>query len=111
MPYTKYVQRPAPLQSRYDVGDFTISNDGCEASPSCFTCPLPDCVWEATATSKSHRMDRPELRAAIWRDYEAGVKFSIIVTRASNMNGKKLAASVVSRIIREEKAEHGSSRA
>jgi hypothetical protein len=113
MPYTKFVQRPVPAPDGNSEAAFSfeILHDGCEASPSCFTCPLPDCVWEPTATAKSNRWRRPELRAAIWRDYQAGVKFSLIVARACNMNGKDISERVVSRIIREEKAEHGSSRA
>ena len=26
-------------------GWHTAFGDGCKHSPSCFTCPLPDCVW------------------------------------------------------------------
>ena len=99
-------QKPAAGVSRYGLGDYAIRSDGCEASPSCFTCPLPDCVWEPTAVARSKRNDRPELRAKIWADATAGMRLTQIAARASHFLGRNISPSVVSRIIREERAAH-----
>ena len=51
--------RSAPILIRHDTKGRLIDDvylpvyskdkDGCEYSPSCFTCPLPECKWEPGA--------------------------------------------------------------
>jgi hypothetical protein len=31
--------------------------DGCNVSPSCFSCPLPECMWEQPITRKAYLRD------------------------------------------------------
>jgi hypothetical protein len=35
--------------------------DGCNISPSCFDCPLPDCIWESGMTRATYGRDRQVL--------------------------------------------------
>jgi hypothetical protein len=35
--------------------------DGCNVSPSCFTCPLPDCRWEAPTARIAYLKDQKTL--------------------------------------------------
>jgi hypothetical protein len=37
-----------PLPKTWDhEGGAAVDEDGCVVSPSCFTCPLPDCAYES----------------------------------------------------------------
>jgi hypothetical protein len=56
---------PSLPHARISVDEPPEVADGCNVSPSCFTCPLPDCKWEA-----------PRARAAIIWDQQALALFS-----------------------------------
>jgi hypothetical protein len=54
--------KPLPKVSAHDQ-DFPATIDGCRVSPSCFTCPLPECQYEAPSTTKAWLQDRRVLEA------------------------------------------------
>jgi DNA-directed RNA polymerase subunit M/transcription elongation factor TFIIS len=35
--------------------------DGCDVAPSCFQCPLPDCLWETPNTRRAYLLDQRAL--------------------------------------------------
>ncbi len=41
--------------------------DGCNISPSCFTCPLSDCLWEHPTARQAYIKDRQTL--AVFNNY------------------------------------------
>jgi transposase-like protein len=65
---------------------FWEKNDGCKVSPSCLTCPLPDCVKErATAGKAEHRVKKVNL-ALMWR-HEHGFSVTLIASRLKVTRG------------------------
>jgi hypothetical protein len=58
-----------PLPKVYDTEADRVSvPDGCAVSPSCFTCPLEDCLWESPITRHTYLWDQTAL--ALFEQYK-----------------------------------------
>jgi hypothetical protein len=62
------IDKPLP-QAKDDVETDRVGiEDGCDVSQSCFTCPLPDCLWETPTTRRAYLWDQTAL--ALFEQYK-----------------------------------------
>ena len=52
------VGRPYPKARDEDQDSLPSVGNGCQVSPSCFQCPLPDCLWEQGTARAAYARDR-----------------------------------------------------
>jgi DNA-directed RNA polymerase subunit M/transcription elongation factor TFIIS len=70
---------PALPKSRDDRIDEPVFEDGCNISPTCFACPLPDCLYESPIARKSLLRDQAVL-AEVDKHQGLGVAQAVLKT-------------------------------
>jgi ribosomal protein S27AE len=69
---------PLPKTSDHDEA-YPATSDGCNVSPTCFQCPLPECQYVAPATRKAWLQDQRVL--AVYAEYQhLGTKAAVEAT-------------------------------
>jgi hypothetical protein len=62
------IDSPLPPAKEDAAADRDGISDGCNISPSCFTCPLPDCLWETPTARRAYLWDQSAL--ALFEQYK-----------------------------------------
>jgi hypothetical protein len=62
------IDQPLPPAKNAPEADREGIEDGCNVSQSCFTCPLPDCLWETPTTRRAYLWDQTAL--ALFEQYK-----------------------------------------
>ena len=72
-------EKPSPKGEVTAQDSLPSVGDGCQVSPSCFTCPLPDCFWEAGTERAAYGRDR-EILAELAKHWHRGTSAAVEAT-------------------------------
>jgi hypothetical protein len=80
------INEPLPASRLDEDADRPGIDDGCNVSPSCFTCPLEECLWEVPRTRQAYIKDRQTLE--VFKQYQ-----HLGTQRAAEITGAQLGLS------------------